>query len=31
MQDVDKDLQWLSREYSTDKLDEVLRWARAPA
>lgn len=30
-QDVDKDLQWLSREYSTDKLDEVLRWARAPA
>ena len=31
MPNIDKDLQWLSREYSTDKLDEILRWARAPA
>ncbi len=31
IRDIDQNLQWLSREYSTDKLDEVLRWARTPA
>ncbi|HRI72787.1 MAG TPA: hypothetical protein PK156_51475, partial [Polyangium sp.] len=30
IRDIDQNLQWLSREYSTDKLDEVLRWARTP-
>lgn len=31
MREVDKNMQWLSKEYSSDKLDGVLRWARTPA